>query len=83
MTEHENFDPTAIADAIHQVLKAIGEDPGRDGLVKTPERVARMYGELFSGVGVDPSTVLDSMFEADHDEMIMVRDIGVCARPRT
>lgn len=77
MTMQENFDPSAIADAVHQVLKAIGEDPGREGLLKTPERVARMYGELFSGVGVDPSSVLDAVFDADHDEMIMVRDIAL------
>jgi GTP cyclohydrolase IA len=70
-------DPSAIADAVYQLLKAIGDDPERDGLQRTPERVARMYGELFSGVGIDPESVLDAMFEADHDEMIMVRDIAL------
>jgi GTP cyclohydrolase IA len=71
------FDPGAVADAVTQILKAVGEDPSRDGLQRTPERVARMYGELFSGLHVDPEDVLTAMFEADHDEMIMVRDIAL------
>jgi GTP cyclohydrolase I len=71
------FDPTAIADAVHQILKAVGEDPQRDGLQKTPERVARMYEELFWGLSVNPDDILDTVFEADHDEMIMVRDISM------
>ena len=71
------FDPGAIADAVSQILKAVGEDPSRDGLQRTPERVARMYGELFSGLSIDPEDVLTAMFEADHDEMIMVRDIAL------
>jgi GTP cyclohydrolase I len=72
-----DFDPTAVADSVRQILKGIGEDPERNGLQKTPERVARMYSELFSGVGIDPASVLDAMFEADHDEMIMIRDIAL------
>jgi GTP cyclohydrolase I len=71
------FDPGAIADAVTQILKAVGEDPSRDGLQRTPERVARMYAEIFSGLSTDPEDVLDTMFEADHDEMIMVRDIAL------
>jgi GTP cyclohydrolase I len=76
MNHRPDFDPTAVADAVHQILKGIGEDPERDGLQKTPERVARMYAELFSGLKEDPESVLDTMFEAGHDEMIMVRDIA-------
>jgi GTP cyclohydrolase I len=76
MNHRPDFDPTAVADAVHQILKGIGEDPERDGLQKTPERVARMYSELFSGLTEDPESVLDTMFEAGHDEMIMVRDIA-------
>jgi GTP cyclohydrolase IA len=72
-----SFDPGAIADAVTQILKAVGEDPSRDGLQKTPERVARMYAELFSGLTTEPEDVLNAMFEADHDEMIMVRDIAM------
>jgi GTP cyclohydrolase I len=64
-----------IEAAMREVLEAIGEDPDRDGLQQTPARVARMYSELFSGLHRDPTDVLDVVFEADHDEMIMVRDI--------
>jgi GTP cyclohydrolase I len=68
-------DKAAIEAAIHQVLEAVGEDPGRDGLQRTPYRVARMYEELFSGLHQDPEDVMDVIFESDYDEMIMVRDI--------
>ncbi len=61
--------------AVRELLTAIGEDPGRDGLVKTPIRVARMYEELFAGFGESPEDHLEVTFAADHDEMVMVRDI--------
>jgi GTP cyclohydrolase IA len=64
-----------IRDSVRTILAAIGDDPERDGLAKTPERVAEMYQELFSGVGRDPVDELDVVFDAGHDEMIMVRDI--------
>ena len=54
---------------------AIGEDPDRDGLLDTPARVARMYEEICSGLREEPSEHLRKVFEADHDEMVMVRDI--------
>jgi GTP cyclohydrolase I len=63
--------------AVREILIAIGEDPDRDGLQRTPARVARAYAELFAGLRVDPSTVLATSFEAEHDEMVLVRDIGV------
>ena len=66
-----------VADAVAQILKAIGEDPDRDGLQRTPERVAAMYAEIFEGVGRNPEDVLDAVFDANHDEMIMVRDIAL------
>lgn len=69
------FDATTIEEAIRQILKAVGEEADRDGLTRTPARVAGMYRELFSGIGVDPVDEIDVVFEADHDEMIMVRDI--------
>jgi GTP cyclohydrolase I len=69
------IDFDAIEDAIATILKAIGEEPGRDGLIRTPRRVADMYAELFSGLHQDPADELDVVFEADHDEMIMVKDI--------
>ncbi len=68
-------DTARIEQAVREILLAIGEDPGRDGLVKTPARVARMYAEICSGLHEDPSAHLETTFEADHDEMVMVRDI--------
>ncbi len=61
--------------AVAEMLDAIGEDPGRDGLRDTPDRVAAMYEELFSGLSDDPARHLTVTFAADHDEMVMVRDI--------
>lgn len=68
-------DVDAIADAIRKILVAIGEDPERDGLQRTPMRVAEMYAELFRGLHADPQTELNVVFEESHDEMVMVRDI--------
>lgn len=61
--------------AVVEMLSAIGEDPTRDGLVDTPSRVAAMYEELFAGISDDPARHLEVTFAADHDEMVMVRDI--------
>jgi len=61
--------------AVREILVAIGEDPDRDGLRETPARVARMYGEICSGLYQSADEHLEVTFEADHDEMIMVRDI--------
>jgi GTP cyclohydrolase I len=69
------IDLDRIERAVHELLEAIGEDPGRDGLVRTPSRVAAMYGELFAGLAEDPAEHLEVTFAADHDEMVMVRDI--------
>jgi GTP cyclohydrolase I len=66
-----------IEAAVREILVAIGEDPDRDGLVRTPARVARAYAELFAGLRVEPSQVLSTTFEADHEEMVLVRDIEV------
>jgi len=66
-----------IEKAVREILLAIGEDPDRDGLVRTPARVARAYAELFAGLRVDPGTVLTTTFEANHEEMVLVRDIEV------
>jgi GTP cyclohydrolase I len=75
MTETTGVDTARIEAAVREILLAIGEDPGRDGLVKTPGRVARMYAEICSGLHEDPSAHLQTTFEAEHDEMVMVRDI--------
>ena len=66
-----------IERAVREILLAIGEDPERDGLLATPHRVARMYEEVFAGIGEDPGEHLSVMFEADHEEMVMVKDIPV------
>jgi GTP cyclohydrolase I len=69
------MDLDRIAKAVREILEAIGEDVDRDGLQDTPERVARMYAEICSGLHDDPSEHLTVTFEASHDEMVMVRDI--------
>ena len=68
-------DLARIEKAVREILIAVGEDPERDGLQKTPERVARMYAEICSGLHEDPTNHLTTTFEVDHDEMVMVRDI--------
>ena len=68
-------DRERIATAIREILLAVGENPDRDGLVKTPERVARMYEELFAGLASEPDDYLTTTFEHAHDEMIVVRDV--------
>jgi GTP cyclohydrolase IA len=70
-----SVDQARVAGAVREILLAIGEDPERDGLVATPARVAAMYEELFSGLSDDPVRHLTVTFAAEHDEMVMVRDI--------
>ena len=69
------MDAKAIEEAIRQILVAIGEDPDRQGLKNTPKRVARMYGEIFSGVGVDPEVSIKLYHLENQDEMILMKDI--------
>ena len=64
------IDLERIEDAVREILLAIGEDPDRDGLLRTPRRVAEMYAEICSGLHEDPSRHLVVTFEADHDEMV-------------
>lgn len=73
----EPVDTARIEKAIREILVAIGEDPDRDGLQRTPERIAAMYAEIFGGLHEEPSRHLTVTFEADHDEMVMVRDISL------
>lgn len=69
-------DREKIVRAIGMILEAIGEDPQREGLRGTPQRVAKMYTELFSGMGQDPGDPLKTCFQADgHDEIVLVKDI--------
>ena len=70
-----SVDTERIERAVLEMLDALGEDPSRDGLQKTPHRVAKMYEELFAGFGENPADHLEVTFAADHDEMVMVRDI--------
>jgi len=68
-------DQPRIEAAVREILAAIGEDPERDGLQKTPARVARMYAEICGGLHQNPDEHLLTTFEAEHDEMVLVRDI--------
>jgi GTP cyclohydrolase I len=68
-------DRERVRRAVRELLTAIGEDPDREGLVRTPSRVAEMYGELFDEASEDPARFLTVTFAAEHDEMVMVRDI--------
>jgi GTP cyclohydrolase I len=61
--------------AMLEIIAALGEDPARDGLLGTPERVGRMYAELFEGLRTDPRELLRVGFEAAHDEMVILKDI--------
>jgi GTP cyclohydrolase I len=70
-----SVDRGRIEKAVREILEAIGEDPDREGLQRTPERVAAMYEEIFAGLQQSPAEHLSVTFAADHDEMIMVKDI--------
>ena len=70
------MDTDRIERAVREILEAIGEDPEREGLVRTPERVARFYAEVFDGIGKDPSAEIDAFFGDEHyEEIVMVKDI--------
>ncbi len=70
------IDTHAIEAATLKMLKAFGEDPDREGLKKTPKRVARMYPELLAGYHTDPQKLVnDAIFHVSYDEMVIVRDI--------
>jgi GTP cyclohydrolase I len=75
MNGEAGVDKARIEKAVREILEAVGEDPDRDGLVRTPRRVAEMYVEILGGLHDDPESVLDITFESGHDEMVMVRDI--------
>jgi GTP cyclohydrolase I len=69
------FDQERAEAAVRELLHAIGEDPDRDGLRETPARVARAYREMFAGLYTDPDSVLNTMFDEDHDELVLVKEI--------
>ncbi len=70
-----NFDNSRIEAAVREILVAVGEDPDREGLRNTPRRVARAYSELFAGLHDDPRRHLKTVFTADYDEIVLLRDI--------
>ncbi|MBU2699712.1 GTP cyclohydrolase I [Sporomusaceae bacterium BoRhaA] len=69
------IDQGKIREAVAMIIEAIGENPAREGLQGTPDRVARMYDEIFGGLEEDPRKYLEVHFNEDHDEMILVKDI--------
>ncbi|BDZ56632.1 GTP cyclohydrolase I FolE [Barrientosiimonas endolithica] len=77
MSTRAKIDHRRAAAAVRELLIAVGEDPEREGLRDTPDRVARAYAEMFAGLQQDPAEVLQRTFEIDHDELVMVKDIEV------
>ena len=71
------YDEGAVRRAVYDLLVAVGEDPKRDGLLDTPDRVARAYREIFAGMWLEPEDVLTTTFDLGHDEMVLVKDIEV------
>ena len=72
---HAPINQEKIADGVRLILEAIGENPNREGLQRTADRVARMYAEVFSGLHQDPRDHLNVLFDEHHDEMVVVQDI--------
>ena len=72
----EKIDSAKIEDAVRQILVAVGEDVGREGLRHTPKRVAKMYAELLAGMRQDPKEHLRSVFREEYNEVVLLRDIS-------
>jgi GTP cyclohydrolase I len=77
VSEHTGVDLARAEAAVRELLFAIGEDPDRDGLKATPQRVARAYAETMAGLTVNPDDVLETTFDAHHDELVLVKDIAL------
>ena len=75
MPNHATIDKKKIREAVHLLLEGIGEDPDREGLRETPERVARMYEEIFGHGDEDPRVSLSTKFDEQHHEVVLVKDI--------
>ncbi|MBN2794058.1 MAG: GTP cyclohydrolase I FolE [Clostridia bacterium] len=69
------MDKAKIESAVRDILEAIGEDPDREGLIDTPKRIAKMYEEIFGGLHVDESLHLETVFQENHEELVLVKDI--------
>ena len=70
-----SVDSDRIERAVHEILLAIGEDPAREGLRDTPQRIAQAYAFLFSGLARDPSAAIDASFHEDYEGMVVLKDI--------
>ena len=75
MTTTAGVNQERIAAAVREIIAAIGENPEREGLIATPERIGRLYAELFSGLALDPLDVLRKGFDEEHKEMVILKDI--------
>ena len=73
--EESSYDEEGVRQAVRLFLKSIGEDPEREGLVETPDRIARACRELFAGLQASPADVLEKHFDVDTDELVLVKDI--------
>ena len=76
---NDSVDLARIETAVRTILAAVGEDPDRNGLLETPERVARMYAEMFAGLKTDPGRHLAKVFDEEYDEIVLVSDISFCS----
>ena len=83
MTEQEHgigdavkpYDEEGVRRSVRLFLQSIGEDPDREGLLETPDRIARACREIFAGIGSSPADVLEKHFDVDTDELVLVKDI--------
>ena len=75
MSSKAEFDAEKIREGVKLILEGVGEDPTREGLINTPDRVERMYSEMFSGLNESSSTLLDTVFHEDYDEIVLLKDI--------
>ncbi len=75
LNRNGSVDMERLEAAVLEMLQAIGEDPGREGLLETPRRISEMYAEIFDGLHIDPREYLKVGFEVAHDEMVLLRDI--------
>ncbi len=75
MNSHSDFDAEKIREGVKLILEGVGEDPKREGLLNTPDRVSRMYAEIFQGLREDSSQVLNTVFSEDYDEIVLLKDI--------
>lgn len=73
--DSKKVDLVKIEKAVAMILEAVGEDPGREGLLDTPKRVAKMYAEIFSGLKEDPKEYFSTVFHEGHEELVLVKDI--------